>query len=229
MIVLVTGSSRGIGKGITDSLLRDNHVVIGCSRGDKTINHCNYYHHSLSVTDEDSVLKLFQFIRKEFSKLDVLINNAGIASMNHSILTPLSTARNIFEVNVLANFLFSRESAKIMKKQNWGRIINFVTFAITFKLEGEAVYAASKAAVVTLTEILSREYADFGITVNAIAPPAVRTDLIKNIPDQTLKKLLSRQAIHRFGNPEEIYNLIRFLILPESDMITGQTIYMGGV
>jgi 3-oxoacyl-[acyl-carrier protein] reductase len=149
--------------------------------------------------------------------------------MNHSILTPLSTARNILEVNVLGNFLFSREGAKIMKKQKWGRIINFVTFAIPFKLEGEAIYAASKAAVVTLTEILSREYAEFGITVNAIAPPAVKTDLIKGVPDDTLNKLLSRQAIHRYGTPDEIYDLIKYLVKPESDMITGQTIYMGGV
>lgn len=229
MILLVTGSSRGIGKKISELFLDDNHTVIGCSRGDSDIKHKNYHHFSLSVTDEEAVLNLFLFIRKEIGKLDVLINNAGIASMNHSILTPLSTARNILEVNVLGNFLFSREGAKIMKKQKWGRIINFVTFAIPFKLEGEAIYAASKAAVVTLTEILSREYAGFGITVNAIAPPAVKTDLIKGVPEDTLNKLLSRQAIHRYGTPDEIYELIKYLVKPESDMVTGQTIYMGGV
>lgn len=229
MIILVTGSSRGIGKKISEFFLNENHTVIGCSRGESNIQHINYHHFSLSVSDEEAVLKLFLFLRKEIGKLDVLINNAGIASMNHSILTPIKTARNILEVNVLGNFLFSRESAKIMKKQKWGRIINFVTFAIPFKLEGEAIYAASKAAVVTLTEILSREYAGYGITVNAIAPPAVKTDLIKGVPDDTLNKLLSRQAIHRYGTPDEIYDLIKYLVKPESDMITGQTIYMGGV
>ncbi len=229
MIILVTGSSRGIGKKISEFFLDDDHTVIGCSRGNSSINQKKYRHFSLSVSDEAEVMKLFFYIRKEFGKLDVLINNAGIASMNHSILTPLSTARDILEVNVLGNFLFSRESAKIMKKHKWGRIINFVTFAIPFKLEGEAIYAASKAAVVSLTEILSREYAGFGITVNAIAPPAVKTDLIRGVPDETLNKLLSRQAIHRYGTPEEIYGLIKFLVKPESDMITGQTIYMGGV
>lgn len=229
MIVLITGSSRGIGKNLAESCLDINYKVIGCSRTDQSITHPHYKHFKLNITDEDEVSKLFRYIRKEFNRLDILINNAGIASMNHSLLTPLNVAKNILETNVLGNFLFSRESAKIMKKNNWGRIINFVTFAIPFKLEGEAVYAASKAAVVTLTEILGREYADFGITVNAIAPPAVKTDLIKGVADEKLNKLLLRQAIHRYGTTDEIFNLIQFLIKPESCMITGQTIYMGGV
>jgi 3-oxoacyl-[acyl-carrier protein] reductase len=161
--------------------------------------------------------------------LDVLINNAGIASMNHSFLTPLSTAKNILETNVIGTFLFSREAAKLMKKKKWGRIINFVTFAIPFKLEGEAIYAASKAAVVTLTEILSKEFADYGITVNAIAPPAVQTDLIKGVPKEKIDRLLKRQAIHRFGKPEEICNVIDFFVKQESSLITGEVIYMGGV
>ena len=116
-----------------------------------------------------------------------------------------------------------------MKINKFGRIINFTTFAVPFKLEGEAIYAASKAGVITLTEILSREYADFGITVNAVAPPAVQTDLIRGVPNEKMHNLLQRQAIHRYGNPLEVCNVINFFIKHESEMVTGQIVYLGGV
>lgn len=229
MIFLVTGTSRGIGRFICEYYLSKGHFVIGCSRGESNLQHENYTHFILNVSDEQAVQKIFQFIKKKYSKLDVLINNAGTASMNHSLLTPISTVKKILDTNVIGTFLFSRESAKLMKKNNWGRIVNFITFAIPFKLEGEAIYAASKAAVVTLTEILSREFSPFNISVNAIAPPAVKTDLIKGIPEEILDKLLQRQSIHRFGRPDELCNVIDFFIKPQSEMVTGQILYLGGV
>ena len=116
-----------------------------------------------------------------------------------------------------------------MKTNKFGRIINFATFAVPFKLEGEAIYAASKAGVITLTEILSREYAEFGITVNSVAPPAVKTDLIRGVAKEKMQILLKRQAIRRYGNPQEVCNVIDFFIKPESEMVTGQNIYLGGV
>ncbi|GBD88597.1 3-oxoacyl-[acyl-carrier-protein] reductase FabG [bacterium BMS3Abin03] len=229
MNILITGSRKGIGRKIAEYYLEKNHRVFGCSRNESDLTHQNYTHFTLNVTDEKAVLNLFKEIRKNEEKLDVLINNAGIASMNHSFLMPVETARNILDTNVIGTFLFSREAAKLMKKNKWGRIINFVTFAIPFKLEGEAIYAASKAAVATLTEILSKEYADYGITVNAVAPPAVKTDLIKGVAQEKMDILLKRQSIHRFGKPEEVCNVIDFFIKPESSMINGQIVYMGGV
>lgn len=229
MIILITGTRKGIGRKIAGYYLSKGDKVIGCSRKPSDLSHKNYTHYQLDVTDEVAVLGLFKDLRKNGGKLDVLVNNAGIASMNHSFLTPLTTAKNILETNVIGTFLFSREAAKLMKKNKWGRIINFVTFAIPFKLEGEAIYAASKAAVVTLTQILSKEFADYGITVNAIAPPAVQTDLIKGVPKEKIDRLLKRQSIHRFGEPEEICNVIDFFVKKESSLITGEVIYMGGV
>lgn len=229
MIFLITGTSRGIGRKITEYYLAAGHQVIGCSRQASDIQHPKYVHFELDVSDEEKVMPMFDYIRKNFNQLDILINNAGVASMNHSLLTPIKTVKKILDTNVLANFLFSRESVKIMKKNKWGRIINFATFAVPFKLEGEAIYAASKAAVISLTEILSREFIEYGITVNAVAPPAVKTDLIKGVKQEKLDKLLKRQSVSRYGTPEEICNVIDFLIKPESEMINGQTIYMGGI
>ena len=228
-ITLITGTSRGIGKFLVNYYLGKDHIVIGCSRKSSQIENVNYFHFELDVSDEIKVKKLFSFIRKEFGGLDVLINNAGVASMNHSVLTPITTARKILDTNVIGTFLFSREAFKIMKTNKFGRIINFATFAVPFKLEGEAIYAASKAAVITLTEILCREYADYNITVNAVAPPAVKTDLIKGVPDEKLSGLIKRQAIRRYGKPSEVANVIDFLIDEKSELVSGQIIYLGGI
>lgn len=228
-VMLITGTRKGIGRYLAEYYGKAGFQVIGCSRGKVDYKLENYKHYCLDVSDELKVKQLFTEIRKMYNRLDILINNAGIASMNHSLLTPIKTVKEILDTNVVGTFLFSREAAKLMKKNSWGRIINFATFAIPFKLEGEAIYAASKASVATLTEVLCREYADFGITVNAVAPPATQTDLIRNVPKEKMDALLSRQAIHRFGESSEICNVIDFFIKPESNMVSGQVIYLGGV
>jgi 3-oxoacyl-[acyl-carrier protein] reductase len=96
-------------------------------------------------------------------------------------------------------------------------------------LEGEAIYAASKAAIVSLTEVLARELAEFGVTVNAVGPTPVQTDLIRSVSKEKINRLLARQAIHRFGTFEDIANVIDFYLRKESEFITGQNIYLGGV
>jgi len=228
-VMIITGTRKGIGKYLAEYYANKEFQVIGCSRGHIDFELDNYLHFSLDVSEEFPVKKMFSEIRKKYGQLDILINNAGIASMNHSLLTPISTARKILDTNVIGTFIFSREAAKLMKKNHFGRIINFSTFAVPFKLEGEAIYAASKAAIITLTEILAREYADFGITVNAVAPPAVQTDLIRGVPKEKMQILLKRQAISRYGDPKEVCNVIDFFIKPENEMVTGQIINLGGV
>lgn len=228
-IILVTGSSRGIGKELAQYYLLKDNLVIGCSRGKYEIENKNYTHFSLDVSNEIEVKHLFKEIRNKFGKIDVLINNAGIAAMNHALLTPLKTVNQVLNTNFIGTFLFCKEVTKLMKINNFGRIINFTTVAVPLKLEGEAVYAASKAAINTLTQILSYEFAEFGITVNAVGPTPIKTDLIKNVPEEKINKLINRQAIKRFGEFSDIINLIDFFIKPESDFITGQIIYLGGL
>jgi 3-oxoacyl-[acyl-carrier protein] reductase len=149
--------------------------------------------------------------------------------MNHSLLTPVETVRLILDTNVTGTFLFSREAAKLMRKQDGGRIVNFTSIAVPLKLEGEAAYASSKAAIITLTHVLAREFAQLNITVNAIGPAPVRTDLIQRVPEIKIEQLLARQAIARFADFCDITNVIDFFLKPESDFITGQVIFLGGV
>ena len=227
-VVLITGTRKGIGKYLAEHYL-ENSRVIGCSRGASTIEDEDYRHFEGSVGDEAAVKQIFTEISHDYGRLDALINNAGIASMNHVLLTPAKVARDVFETNFTGTFLFCREAAKLMKKRKFGRIVNLVSVATPLKLEGEAVYAASKAAVMSFTQISARELAPFGITVNAIGPTPIKTDLIRSVPEEKIAELIKRQAIQRLGEPRDVANVIDFFLQPESDFVTGQIIFLGGV
>jgi 3-oxoacyl-[acyl-carrier protein] reductase len=228
-VVLITGTRKGIGRSVAEHYAGIDYQVIGCSRSPFEGELPKYRHCCLDVADEAAVKAMFSDIEKREGQLDVLINNAGIASMNHSLLTPLSVVNKIMATNFIGTFLFCREAARLMQSRRYGRIVNFVTVAVPLKLEGEAIYAASKAAVMSLTEVLGREFADFGITVNAIGPTPIKTDLIRGVPAQKLDALVQRQAIKRYGEPKDVINVIDFLVRPESDFVTGQVIFLGGV
>lgn len=234
-IFVITGTRKGIGKELAEHFLSLGHIVCGCSRGKASISHPHYRHFELDVSDEEKVVSMIKAIKKEFGKIDVLLNNAGIASMNHLLLTPYQTIKNIYSTNVFGTFLFLREVGKVMTQQSKKlkaphfRIINFATIAVPLRLEGEAVYASSKSAIASLTQIASLELAEFGITVNAIGPTPVQTDLIKNVPKEKIQSLLQRQAIKRFGSLEDCLNVIDFFLDEKSDFITGQVVYLGGV
>ncbi|MCI5218016.1 MAG: SDR family oxidoreductase [Candidatus Electrothrix sp. LOE2] len=228
-IILITGTRKGIGKSIAEYYLLKNDTVIGCSRGKASITNENYMHFTLDVKNEQAVIAMVRNIKKKFGRIDVLLNNAGISSMNHFLTTPYSTVQDIFNTNFLGTFIVTREVSKIMIKQQLGRVVNFTTIAAAFRLEGEAIYAASKAAVENMTQTIAKELASYGITVNAIGPTPVETDLIKAVPKEKIKKLLNRQTIKRFTHVDDIKVVIDFFIDEKSDFITGQIIYLGGV
>ena len=228
-VVLITGARKGIGRSLAEHYLDHGYSVAGCSRKDSDLRHDRYRHYSLNVTDETSIKNMFADIATRSGRLDVLINNAGIASMNHVLLTSVDKAREILDTNFIGTFLMCREAARLMKKNQFGRIVNLASVATPLKLEGEAVYAASKAAVISFTQVVAKELASFGITVNAIGPTPIETDLIKSVPQEKLDQLVRLQAIKRHGTFSDVTNLVDFLIRPESDFITGQVIFLGGV
>jgi 3-oxoacyl-[acyl-carrier protein] reductase len=228
-VLLITGTRKGIGKYLAEHYLGQGNRVIGCSRGPSSVEHDKYRHFQLDVTDEPEVVEMFRSISNTEDRLDVLINNAGIASMNHLLLTPVKTVQNILATNFVGTFLLCREAAKVMKRRQFGRIVNFTSVATPLKLEGEAVYAASKAAVVSFTQITAKELAPFNITVNAIGPTPIQTDLIKSVPPEKIDKIIKAQPIQRLGEMKDVANVVDFFIQPASDFITGQVIYLGGV
>lgn len=228
-VMMITGTRKGIGRFLAEYYAEKGYQVVGCSRGPSELELPNYLHYEADVSDEDVITRMFADIRRRFGGLDILINNAGIASMNHFVLTPTSTVREIMDTNVVGTFTCCREAVKLMMRRGSGRIVNMATVATPLDLEGEAVYAASKAAVVSLTRILAREVASMNITVNAVGPTPIKTDLIRSVPEEKMNALLERHPLRRYGSFEDVANVIDFFIKPESAYVTSQVIYLGGI
>ena len=229
MIIVITGTSRGIGLSLVKRYIEKGHTLIGCSRSECEYKHERYEHYTVDLSNEDEINRFAKDIKKKYGHIDVLINNAGIASMNHFMLTPLETAKRVMTTNFFAPFATTRAFINALKKSEQPRIVNFSTVAVPFNLDGELAYVASKAAVEAMTKILAKELAPFKITVNAVGPTPVKTFLTAKVPVEKIQNLLDRQAIKRFGEFDDIGNVIDFYIQKSSEFITGQIIYLGGV
>ena len=206
-IIIITGSRKGIGRFLTEYFINNGDCVVGCSRSNTDFSHPNYTHVNCDVSDERSPKIVIKAAEQKYGKIDFLINNAGIASLNHSILTP----------------------GNKMIKNGGGKIVNFTTVAVPLNLEGEMIYASSKAAIEKMTKIMSKELALNNIQINAIGPTPIETDLIKAVPANKIQELLEKQSIKKLGTYEDVLNVINFFLNPLSNMITGQIIYLGGL
>jgi 3-oxoacyl-[acyl-carrier protein] reductase len=215
--LIITGASRGIGQALAEHYLTAGWKVFGCG----TVKHGAYRHFSVDVTDEKAVVEMVRAVAAH-GAIDGLLNNAGVASMNHLMLTPLASAQRIMATNFFGSLLFLREVAKVMVRQKTGRIVNFTTVAVPLDLE-------SKAAVESLTRIAAKEFGSLGLCINAVGPTPVQTDLIRAMPKEKLEALLGRQAIRRYGSFQDVANVTDFFLSPRSDFMTGQILYLGGV
>ena len=225
--ILITGASQGIGRFLAGHWLAQGWRVVGCSRGGTDLEHASYRHVQTDVTDEAAVRKLFASVRRREGRLDALVNNAGIGGMNHALLTPAAAVARILAVNVTGTFVCCREGAKLMQAAG-GRIVNFTSVAVPLHLEGEAAYAASKAAVEELTRVLAREFAPLGVTVNAVGPGPIATALTRGVPEEKLRALAGRLALRRPAEFADVANAVEFFLRPESRLVTGQILYLGG-
>lgn len=229
MIILITGDRKGIGRYLSEYYLEKGMTVIGCSRSETNLKHKNYQHFCLDVSDEQAVKKMYSEIRQTYGRLDVLINNAGVdLSFAPILLVPYKSALRTVEINLLGTFLMSREAAKIMMKNSFGRIINFSSMLVRHEIKGTAIYTASKSAIISFTRVMAKEVYGYNITCNIIAPSAIKTDLMDSVDKGVLKDILKRNAIQKLCKTEDISNTIDWFIKTTSNSITGQIIYMGG-
>ena len=228
MRILITGTSRGLGLALATHLAARGHMVIGCARSANEVPLKNYDHLVADVTDAAEVDRLFHDVRARWGGLDAVINNAGWGRMLPIALTPVDTVRKIMDANFLSTFMVTRAALRLLRRSPAGRIVNLSSIAVPLRLEGEAVYAAAKSAVETFTRVTAKEVGAWGITCNAVGPSPVRTRLLEGVPEQKLQALIDRQAIHEWASVDDVANVVEFFLRPDSRMITGQVVYLGG-
>ena len=224
--LIVTGASRGLGGHVAQRALAEGYRVIGLARSSP--RDADYETRLCDVTDPAQIRTALADLAKDES-LYGLVNAAGVASMNLTIAMPPETARRIVEVNLLGTINCAALVGKWLARRKRGRIVNFSTIAVPLAIKGEAVYAASKAGVEGFTRAFAREMADFGVTVNALAPGPVDTALIAKVPAARIKEIVERQIIQRQAEPDDIWRILSTLLDEKADMISGEIIHVGGV
>lgn len=225
MNILITGTSRGLGKSLAEIFLKDGHTVFGIARGESTIDHKNYLHLTGDLTDTDKILNLIG----NLTSVDVLINSAAKAKLNPFLISNEVDLEELLSVNVEGAYLLTREIAKLMVANNFGRIINVTTIGTKLNIKGEVQYLMSKAALEKMTDVLAKELFHFGITVNNVAISLMDTDLIKGLNQQQLKDVRSQLIDDHFVNKVDLKHLFDFLIHENARSITGQKISFGGI
>jgi 3-oxoacyl-[acyl-carrier protein] reductase len=226
---MITGTTRGLGRQLAAHFLEAGDRVIGCGRSNNDLVHERYRHHEVDVAEERAVAALFAEVRREEGALDVLINNAGTASMNAFPLTPPRSMSQMIETNVLGTMFFCHAAIRLLRRSRHGRIVNVTSIAVPLRLSGETVYAASKSAVETFTRILAKEIGPLGITCNAVGPSLIPTALTRGVSPEKVNRLLAEQAVTRQATAEDVTNVVDFFLRPESEHVTGQVIYLGGI
>ncbi len=227
--LLVTGSSRGLGKLLAEAYLGLGKMVLGCSRNFSTIEHENYRHFMLDITDEASVVAMFRDISLLKIRLNLVINNAGTMQSTLGIMTSAKIADEVIRANILGTFLVTREALKLMQRQRYGRIVNFSSINVPLGSVGSSIYSASKAAVEAMAIPLSRETAKYNITINTLGLSVVNET---GMSDSLGPKALAEKQRHLIKpdiiNIEEIIHSINFFASPLAKNISRQTIYFGG-
>lgn len=230
MLILVTGTSAGIGRGLAERLIEKGHNVLGCSRRPGPQIAESYKHFKVDLASAAEIKAMFFEIRQEYGFLDALINNAGAAVMNPFLLTPDAEIERLFGINVLAMFRCTREAAKLMQKSEASpSILNLSTVAVPWSIPGQSVYAASKSAVEQATRSLAQELAAMKVRINTIGLPPVRTAMTRSVKSAKIDLLIERQAIKRMCTIDDILGPVEFLLSPAAGFVTGETLFLGGV
>jgi len=236
-VALVTGASRGIGRAIALTLGNAGATVVGTATtegGAEKIsasfaeNNIQGRGLALNVTDQDSIELCIKTVTEQYGAPSILVNNAAITRDNLMLRMKEEEWNDIINTNLNSVYRLSKAVLRPMTKNRWGRIISITSVVGFTGNPGQANYAAAKAGVVGFTKSLAQEMATRGITVNAVAPGFIETDMTKELPDAQKEHLLKVIPMGRMGQPEEIASAVRFLASDEADYITGQTIHVNG-
>lgn len=237
-VALVTGGTKGIGRAVSRSFVNSGmQVFMNYSSDEKSagdalneLNAGRELAHTVKadVSDQQQVIAMVDRIVQETGRIDILVNNAGIIKDGLLMLMPDSNWHRVIEVNLNSVYYTSKAVLRPMIGSRWGRIINIISPSALMGRAGQTNYSASKGGVLSFTKSLARESARFGITVNAVSPGVIETELTKDMDERLKKEFLSMIPAGRFGTPEEVSHAILFLASDEAAYITGEYISVDG-
>ena len=237
-VAIVTGAGRGIGHAIALRLANEGARVASVSRTEanaqRTADEINALRpdaakaYSVDVSDHAAVQTIGAQIIDDFEQVDILVNNAGVTRDGLSMRMSVEDWDTVLNTNLRGAFNFVQAVQRTMLKQRRGRIINISSVIGLIGNAGQANYAASKAGLIGFTKSLAREVASRGITVNAVAPGLIETDMTSVLSEEIRKNILSRIPLNTLGQPDDIANAVAFLASPEAKYITGQVVAVDG-
>ena len=236
-VALVTGASRGIGKAIALELASQDYRVIGTATTNEGAEKISDYLKSMdasgqgmrvNVAEEQSVSDLIETIASKFSIPTVLVNNAGITRDNLLMRMKEPEWHDVIETNLGSIYRVTKLCLKGMTRARWGRIVNISSVVGSSGNAGQVNYSASKAGMEGFTRSLAKELGSRGITVNAVAPGFIDTDMTQSLPEEQKTALLSQIPLKRLGKPEDIAEVVGFLVSDKGGYVTGETIHVNG-
>ncbi len=231
---LVTGSTRGIGRAIAEYLAKAGAFVIITGRDEEKAKQTaeeisnNSLGIAMDLSDAGSIRSAYERIEKELGPVDILINNAGITKDKLFIRMSLEDWEEVLRVNLTGTFLLTSLVVKGMLKKRWGRIINISSVVGFMGNVGQVNYSSTKSALVGFTKSLAKELAGRNITVNAIAPGFIETDMTAVLSEEIKKEYLKNIPLQRFGKPEDVAGMVVFLCSSMAEYITGEVIHING-
>lgn len=227
--VLIIGASGGLGKEIVKYFDETQfNLALHYYTHPFPIQSKSYHSYQADITNEDEVIKLINQVVSDFGTLDIVINNAGVTISEMSWKTNLSNWDKTMAINLTGPFLVTKHALPHMRQQQWGRIIFMSSIVAQTGAIGASAYAASKAGLLGLVKTISKEVANKNITLNAIALGYFNTGMIRDVPDEMQEELKQAIPVSALGKPEELAELIQYIISDNSSYLTGQTINLNG-